>query len=93
MTVRPAIVLTPIPFGPGGLLIWTAMITSAERAIWPDDVMIDDWEGLGLLIPSRVRTAKITPVETKGASLLGKADASLIVEVRTVVAKHLALNL
>lgn len=93
MTVRPAMVLTPVPIGPSGMLIWAAMITNAERAIWPDDVMIDEWEGLGLLIPSRVRTAKITPVETRGASLLGKADASLIVKVRTAVAKHLALNL
>ena len=93
MTVRPAMVLRPVPIGPGSPLIWAAMITSAERAAWPDDIMIDDWEALGLLIPSRVRTTKITPGETKGASLLGKADAALIIRVRAIVAKHLALSL
>ena len=93
MTVRPAMVLTPSPIGPNGLLIWAAMITNAKRDVWPDDIVIDDWEALGLIVPSRVRTTKITPVEAKSASLLGKADDALIAQVRATVAKHLQFNL
>ncbi|WP_263282661.1 type II toxin-antitoxin system PemK/MazF family toxin [Sphingomonas nostoxanthinifaciens] len=75
MVPRPALVVSKRPLGLEGLLIWTMMITNADRAAWPGDVPIDDWQGLGLLIPSKVRTAKIAAVEAGAATLLGRLDA------------------
>jgi mRNA interferase MazF len=88
---RPAIVLTPRPLGPGGLLIWTAMVTNAARAAWPGDVDIPDAEGLGLLIPSKVRTAKIHTAESASATLLGRLDAKTFERVRQTIRAHLGL--
>lgn len=88
---RPALVLTPQPVGPAGLLIWTIMITNALRAAWPDDIIIRDAPGLGLLIPSKVRTAKIAAVEVASATRIGRLDAGTMLEVRTRVRRHLGL--
>ncbi len=50
------------------------MITNQAHAFWPGDVAIGNWEELGLLIPSKVRTAKISTAEVKSATLLGRLD-------------------
>ena len=50
------------------------MITNAARADWPGDVAIPDAPDRGLLIPSKVRTAKLSTVETKDAALIGQID-------------------
>lgn len=71
---RPALVVSHAPIGPEGSLIWTLMITNQAHQPWPGDVPIMDWERLGLLIPSKVRTAKISTSETRTAALLGKLD-------------------
>jgi hypothetical protein len=60
MVTRPAMVLTPAPIGPDGLLIWTVMITNAARPAWPGDIVIENALELGLIIPSKVRTTKIS---------------------------------
>ena len=72
---RPALVVTREPVGPDGLLIWVAMITSAERKRWPGDIAIDDHEAVALPIPSVVRTAKLATLETATAELLGQLPA------------------
>ena len=89
MTVRPAFVLTAEPIGPDASLIWTAMITNAARPDWPDDVFIDNWQALGLIIPSKVRTAKVATSEVTGAVLLGRASPDLVLAVASLVTKHL----
>jgi len=89
---RPAVVLTAEPVGPEGLLIWTAMITNAVRAGWPGDVPIPDAEALGLLIPSKVRTAKIAALETSTASKFGELDARTFGSVLQQVGRYLALS-
>ena len=82
---RPALVISSQPVGPNGLLLWALMITNAERPQWPGDIMIPNAEQLGLLIPSKIRTAKIAPVETSKASLIGTLDARTLQQVRRQV--------
>lgn len=86
---RPAIVLTQEPIGPGGLLIWTAMVTNAARDDWPGDVPIAEAEALGLRIPSKVRTAKIYAVEAAAAAPIGRLDDATWAAVRETIRHHL----
>jgi mRNA interferase MazF len=69
---RPALVVTREPVGLDGLLIWAAMITSAERKRWPGDVLIDDHSSAGLPIASMVRTAKLATLESATAEKIGR---------------------
>jgi len=86
---RPAIVVTPKPIGPDGMLIWAAMITNAAREDWPDDVPIPNAEALGLLIPSKVRTAKLFTAEAATSTLIGHLEAEVWARVRDTVRRHL----
>jgi mRNA interferase MazF len=86
---RPAIVLSRMPLGPGGLLIWTAMVTSAAREEWPGDVVIPNAVALGLRIPSKVRTAKVYTVEVKSVLPIGRLDPATWAKVRATIVKHL----
>ena len=65
------------------------MITNAARPGWPDDIFIDDWAQLGLIVPSKIRTAKITTNEVATAVLLGKASTALQHAVEREVFRHL----
>ncbi len=82
---RPALVISRSPLGPDGLLIWTLMITNAQREDWPGDVLIPNADQVGLLIPSKVRTAKIAPIEISRASLIGRVDDKTLRLVQTIV--------
>lgn len=74
MVVRPALVFAVRDAGKIGNLLWVLMVTNAAREAWPGDVAIDDWQALGLLIPSKVRTAKVSTVEASRADGLGRLD-------------------
>lgn len=89
MVPRPAVVLTPVAIGPEGLLIWTLMITSSSRPHWPGDIPIPDAQAIGLLIPSKVRTTKITAIEAGAATKLGRLDVKTWSVVRDSVRAHL----
>ena len=89
MVPRPAIVLTLEPIGPSRLLLWTLMVTNAARPGWPGDIAIPDAEGLGLLVPSKIRSTKIAAVETLAATKLGRLDISTWREVRESVRTYL----
>ena len=89
---RPALVVTDEPIGPDGLLIWVAMITSAERARWPGDIPITDHQAVGLPIASVIRTAKLTTLEAAAAEPLGRLSQSQIGEVQAQLRNHLGLN-
>lgn len=86
---RPALVVTREPIGPDGLLIWVAMITSAERERWPGDVAIDEHETAGLPIRSVVRTAKLATLEAAAAERIGRLPDREYDKVREQVAVHL----
>ena len=92
MVARPAVVLTLVPVGPHGLLIWTLMITNAERPFWPGDVPIPNAVAHGLLIPSKVRTAKIAAVACSAAVRIGRLDDVTWAGVREQVRAHLLLT-
>ncbi len=89
---RPAVVVTRRPVGPDGLLIWVAMITSAERAHWPGDIQIDDHRTAGLPIASVIRTAKLATLETSSADQLGRLSAAQISKVQAQLRGHLGLG-
>ena len=64
MRSRPALIIS-CPHGPDGTIVWTLMITSAERSAWPGDIAVgDDHALMGLPIPCYVRTAKVAALET-----------------------------
>jgi mRNA interferase MazF len=88
---RPALVISNGGVGPDGLLLWTAMITNARREPWPGDVFIPHAEELGLIIPSKVRTAKINAVETKTAARIGELDGPTWGRVLTEIRRTLGL--
>ncbi|MBG7614958.1 type II toxin-antitoxin system PemK/MazF family toxin [Brevundimonas sp. BAL450] len=71
---RPALVVSSMPLGPAGRLVWILMITSAENRPWDGDVSFgDDYGEAGLPAPSVIRTAKIATVETGRLSPIGRA--------------------
>lgn len=86
---RPALVVTREPVGPGGLLIWVAMITSAERKRWPGDLQIDDHEAAGLPIPSLVRTAKVATLEAATAEGIGRVTERQLSAVQSQIGGYL----
>jgi hypothetical protein len=65
------------------------MITNATRDPWPGDVAIPDAEALGLLIPSKVRTAKVLATETATAFRIGRMPVATFREVQDMVRNHL----
>lgn len=61
------------------------MITNAQREPWSGDIDIPNAEQIGLLIPSKIRTAKISPVETGRATLIGHLDPATLATVQQIV--------
>ena len=86
---RPALVIGVSPLGPDGLLTWTLMITNAARDPWPGDVLIPDPTTIGLIIPSKVRTAKIAAVETAAAKRIGVLDPLTLEKVAVLLRTYL----
>ena len=67
---------------PVGNLLWVAMITNAAHEGWRGDVVIEDAGERGLIIPSKVRTAKAATVVAIMAAKIGVLDRSSQAEVR-----------
>ena len=53
--IRPALILSATSFQSSCGACVMAMITSAERSSWPNDVLLSDWRGAGLHKPSLLR--------------------------------------
>lgn len=81
---RPGVVLANWPT-PVGELLWVAMITNAAHADWPGDVAIENAAKRGLIIPSKVRTAKVATVVAIMAAKIGTLDRSSKAEVRRLI--------
>jgi mRNA interferase MazF len=88
-TRRPALIISDKPIGPDGLVIWVLMITSSVNRGWPGDLVIEDYSGAGLPIPSVIRTEKIATLEAQGAEPIGRIDDALLATVR----KHMTFYL
>ena len=86
---RPALIVSGLIEGPQSGLLWAMMVTSADRAGWPGDVMIADHEKAGLPIPSKVRTAKLTAITPLRLERAGTVDSTVLAAVR----HHIRFNL
>ncbi len=84
---RPALILSTFDTRDSrvGTLAWALMITSAERPEWFGDVLIPDAETLGLVIPSKVRTAKVTTIATADMVRIGRVHESVWHAARSLV--------
>jgi mRNA interferase MazF len=89
---RPAVVVSDGALGGDGLLLWVAMITSAQNRRWPGDVAVEDLAAAGLPAPSVVRTLKIATIEASRAEPVGRLDGPALRAVLAAVRGHLALN-
>ena len=92
MVVRPALVVSDRGLGLKGSLAWVAMITNAAREQWPGDILIADSLTLGLIVASKVRTAKVTAIEAGNATKLGVLDPGTLHVVRTILAANLGCS-
>jgi mRNA interferase MazF len=91
-TRRPAVVVSHVPLGPGGLVVWAMMITSATNRGWPGDLVIEAHAAAGLPIPSVIRTEKMATIEAAGAERIGKIGDMLLEEVRKAVIRTMGLS-
>ena len=92
MVSRPALVISVRSIGSDGALIWVAMITNAEREVWPGDIIIQDSVNLGLIVRSKVRTAKVSTIEGKSAKRLGLVGYDVLAAVRVQLAANLGFR-
>ena len=88
MVPRPALLISH-GLGPESSLLWVLMITNAQHASWPGDIDIPNAEALGLLIPSKVRTAKVSTVERGVANFIGRLDVATFSAVGRAVSGNL----
>lgn len=90
MRERPAVVVSLAAPVPGISLLWVLMITSAANKGWVGDISLEQcFAECGLRVPCVIRTAKITTVEADRARVEGALPASLLAELRTVLAERL----
>lgn len=83
---RPALVLSLFETGDMvGTLAWVLMITSAARPMWRGDVIIPDAQQEGLIIASKVRTAKVATIAAADAIRVGRIDGKVWATVRSIV--------
>ncbi|SFP78172.1 mRNA interferase MazF [Sphingomonas rubra] len=75
-----------------GLLAWVLMITSARRPRWRGDLDIPDAERLGLIIPSRVRTAKVATVAAIDLVRIGRMDKAVAAQAKSIVLEALGVS-
>lgn len=66
------------------------MVTSAANTRWPGDILVEDFETLGLPIPSVIRTEKIATLEVDGANFVGRLPDVLWRQVRDAIQRNLA---
>lgn len=90
---RPALVVSQGGIGDLDALLWVVMITSATNRPWPGDVPLrEDYEAVGLPIPSLVRTTKIATIEARHAQRIGRLSPELRNEVAQMLHRHLGMN-
>ena len=86
---RPALVVSDGAVGENAALLWVAMITSAQNRSWPGDCPIAAFHSAGLPIPSVVRPAKITTIETGDAQPVGQIEPAVLANVLSVIDRFL----
>jgi mRNA interferase MazF len=90
---RPALVVSQGGLGDRESLLWVVMITSAANRPWPGDVSVtDEYEAVGLPIPSVVRSTKIATIEARHAQRIGRLTPELWNEVASMLNRHLGMH-
>jgi len=87
---RPALVVAKPEAGDAPPVVWVLMITSAENAPWPADVLVQPGQRNGLPIASRIRTAKIACIDATQAERIGRLAPAACRQVARHLAEHLA---
>lgn len=88
---RPGLVIATFPDAGRHGLAWVLMITSAQNPPWDGDVDVgSSYRTAGLPVPSVVRTRKVTTVDLRDASRLGRLAAESWDEVVAMVRGVLA---
>lgn len=78
---RPALVVAQFRVTRDINLLWTLMITGANREKWEGDVELPDHEAIGLPIASMVRTAKIATIDACEAQPIAQIDGDLLQQI------------
>ena len=79
---RPALVISRQRLGETVPLFWAMMITSADNRGWPEDIRIGEpFDVTGLPIPSIIRVAKISTIESAMAEKVGRLLPDTFAEV------------
>ncbi len=78
---RPALVVAQFSVTRDITLLWTLMITGANRAKWKGDIDLPDHEVLGLPIASMVRTAKIATIDAREAERIAQIDGDVLQQI------------
>jgi mRNA interferase MazF len=80
---RPALIISADELFRDHGLVWMAMITSTRINRWTSDVEVKDLRAAGLMIPSRVRIAKIAAVEP--TRLIARRGRLSVQDVKSVL--------
>jgi mRNA interferase MazF len=90
---RPALVVSRGGLGDRESLLWVVMITSAANRAWPGDVSVtDDYEAVGLPVPSVVRSTKIATIEARYARRIGGLTSEVWNDVAAMLNRHLGMD-
>lgn len=87
---RPALVVARFQVTTEIALLWTLMITGANRDKWAGDIELPDHEAIGLPIPSMIRTAKIATIDIREAERIAQIDGELLQRILAGVRVGLA---
>ena len=80
---RPALVISADELFRDHGLVWMAMITSTRINRWASDIEVKDLSAAGLMIPCRIRIAKIAAVEP--ARLIARRGGLSVRDVKSVL--------
>ena len=80
---RPALVISADELFRDHGLVWMAMITSTRINRWTSDIGVKDLSAAGLMIPCRIRIAKIAAVEP--ARLITRRGRLSVRDVKSVL--------
>lgn len=78
---RPALVVAQFQVTSDITLLWTLMITGANRDKWEGDIVLPDHEAISLPIASMVRTAKIATIDAREAQGIAQIEGDLLRQV------------
>lgn len=90
---RPAVVVSAGGLGTNQSILWVVMVTSAENRRWPGDISLEvDHAGMGLPIPSLIRTTKIAAIDARDVDWRGTIGHERLAELQAQLLANLGLG-